>query len=98
MSCLSIGPRLSCRTKGKSLCVTREIAMNLKRIALVASILLLGLASYFALPTQRGTDPAASLAGFLLFRAHCPMPEPTSPTHDPATTLGHLHLLQANVP
>jgi hypothetical protein len=80
--------------------------MTLKRIALIGFIFVACLAGYLTLRTERvKTDPASSMAAFFLFRAHCPMPEstctgttPASHEDDPATAMGSLHLLQANVP
>lgn len=81
--------------------------MSLKRIALIGFIFVACLAGYLTLRACRAptTDPASSMAAFFLFRAHCPVPAPTSTAttvpsqeHDPATAMGSLHLLQSNVP
>jgi hypothetical protein len=75
--------------------------MTLERIALVLALFLFCLTGYFTVRSQRvTTDPASSMAGFFLFRVHCPIPEPTSvPQNDaPAATVGYLHLYQANLP
>jgi hypothetical protein len=75
--------------------------MALKHVGLIGILFVTCLAGYLTLRTCRLTsDPASSMSGFVLFRAHYPMPAPTvaSPTDDPTPALGHLHLLQANVP
>ena len=52
--------------------------MTLKAIFLIGIVFVSGVAGSYALQTARmPTDPAAPMASFLLFRAHCPSPEPT---------------------
>lgn len=75
--------------------------MTLKRIGLTGFIFVACLAGYLTVQTGRvTTDPASSMAGFLLFRVHCPTPEsyPECKNGDPAATIGHLHLYQATFP
>jgi hypothetical protein len=71
--------------------------MTLKRICLIGVLFVACMTGYLMVRNAPMTaDPASSMAGFFLFRAHCPMP--SSQPSPPTANTGYLHLFQANGP
>jgi hypothetical protein len=76
--------------------------MTLKRIAQIGILVGAFLTGHLTMRVVGGkTDPASSMAGFFMFRAHCAIPAESTPpsrTDNPAANVSYLHLLQTNAP
>jgi hypothetical protein len=76
--------------------------MTLKRIAQIGILVGAFLAGHLTMRVVAAkADPASSMAGFFMFRAHCATAAKSTPSSrpdNPAANASYLHLLQTNAP